>query len=180
MSKQFDSRRLDVVRFAEEEAKLEGQASLGKFERLLAETAGEAIHSSIVWTARGELRQPGRLQPQVWLHLTAQASLPVICQRCLDAVQVPLEANRWVRLAPDETIAATEDDESEEDVLVQSRSFDLMGLIEDELLMALPLAPRHDVCPTEPKRVAGQQEFDAALSQRENPFAVLGKLKGKP
>ena len=44
--------------------------------------------------------------------------------------------------------------------------------------MALPLAPRHEVCP-EPVTlaVADDRTSRALRSQRENPFAVLGKLK---
>ena len=47
----------------------------------------------------------------------------------------------------------------------------------DELLMELPLAPRHESCP-EPVRLSAQDEdFEAASARRENPFAQLGKLR---
>jgi uncharacterized protein len=58
-----------------------------------------------------------------------------------------------------------------------SRSFDLVELVEDELLMQLPLAPRHEVCPTPVKLAVSDEQFDRASAERENPFAVLGKLK---
>ena len=49
--------------------------------------------------------------------------------------------------------------------------------MEDELLMDLPVAPRHDVCPEPVKMSTADPDFEAATAQREHPFAVLGKLK---
>ena len=51
-------------------------------------------------------------------------------------------------------------------------ALDLPMLLEDELLLALPLVPRHDVCP-EPLPRAFRDEADAA----ERPFAALAALK---
>jgi uncharacterized metal-binding protein YceD (DUF177 family) len=69
------------------------------------------------------------------------------CQRCLTPVDVPLAVERSFRFVADEATAEALDDESEEDLLALSREFDLRELIEDELLMALPVVPRHDECP---------------------------------
>jgi uncharacterized protein len=43
--------------------------------------------------------------------------------------------------------------------------------------MALPVAPRHEVCPQTVKMSVGGAEYEAALAQRENPFAALVRLK---
>jgi uncharacterized protein len=43
--------------------------------------------------------------------------------------------------------------------------------------MELPVAPRHEVCPVTMPMSAGDEEFEAAEAERENPFAVLGRLK---
>ena len=67
------------------------------------------------------MRNPGHVQPEVWLHLQADAMLPLICQRCLEPVDVPLAVDRSFRFVADETTAAAEDDEAEEDVLAMSR-----------------------------------------------------------
>jgi uncharacterized protein len=77
----------------------------------------------------------------------------------------------------DEATAAAEDDTSEEDLLALSRSFDLLELVEDEMLMEMPVAPRHEVCPEPVKMSAVDADFDAGDAERENPFAVLGRLK---
>jgi len=48
-------------------------------------------------------------------------------------------------------------------------------LLEDELLLALPLVPRHDVCP-EPLARAFRDAADVAEAA-EHPFAALAALK---
>lgn len=177
MKKEFDPRRLDVRRFAEEDARFESSAPLSQWSRLAAEAQDRGGDGPVHWSARGELVDRDRLRPQPWLHLQADARLRLICQRCLHPVDVDLSVERSFRFAEDEAAAATEDEVSEEDVLAESRSFDLLELVEDELLMAVPVVPRHDICPETLPSAAGEQEFEAAQVQRENPFAVLGKLK---
>ncbi|MCE3271084.1 MAG: hypothetical protein K0S57_1481 [Ramlibacter sp.] len=177
MAKDYDPHRLDVRRFAEEAAELAGEDGLRRYHRLSAETQEAAADRPVTWQARGELLNPGHVHPQVWLHLDAAAHLPLVCQRCLAPVEVPLEVHRSFRFVPDEATAAAEDDAAEEDLLALSRSFDLVELVEDELLMELPVAPMHEVCPQPVKMSAEDEDFDAAGAERENPFAVLGRLK---
>ena len=63
-----------------------------------------------------------------------------------------------------------------DDVLVISRDFDAMALVEDELILSLPLVPLHEVCPeTLPMSVA-DPAFEAA-AERPNPFGVLAAMK---
>lgn len=176
MKKAFDPRRLDVRRFAEDGASLGGEEQVGAFARLAAETEGRGLDLPVRWSAQGEMRDVGR-RSSAWIHLEGEASLPLICQRCLAPVDIKVGVDRWFRFVSDEETAAAEDDESEEDVLVESRSFDLVELLEDELLMDLPVAPRHVICPVLPQFTSGEEEFQAAQAKRENPFQVLAKLK---
>jgi len=177
MNKEFAARRLDVKGFAEEGAALHGQEPLREHGRLLAETDGRGAGSQVTWSAKGELRNPQHVHPEIWLHLEAQAILPLTCQRCLGPVDVAVAVDRTFRFVPDEEMAAAQDEESEEDVLALSRSFDLLELVEDELLMEMPLAPRHEACPEPVTMAVADENFEAAGTQRENPFAMLGKLK---
>lgn len=177
MTKEFAARRLDVKGFAEEGGPLHGRQALGEYERLLAEAGGRGADLPVHWSAQGELRNPGHVNPEIWLHLQADAVLPLTCQRCLGPVEVPVAVDRSFRFVADEDVAAAQDEEAEEDVLALDRAFDLLGLVEDELLMELPLAPVHETCPEPLKMSVIDDEFEAAAGQRENPFAVLGKLK---
>lgn len=177
-------RRLDLRRFAEDGGTLAGNEPLGAYPRLAAEAQGDAASLAVRWLARGELRNPRHVEPEVWLHLQASTSLPLTCQRCLGPVQTELAVQRSFRFVSDEADAAAQDDQADEDVLALSRAFDLPELVEDELLMALPLVPRHDNCPAPVKMEAVDADFDAAQAGVESPFAALQRLKpgntGKP
>jgi uncharacterized protein len=177
MAKDFDPHRLDVQRFAEAGAEMAADDRLRDFRRLAAEAQDAGPERTVHWSARGELLNPRHVHPEVWVHLEVDARLPLVCQRCLRPVDVDLAVERSFRFVPDEATAAAEDDQSEEDLLALSRSFDLLELVEDELLMELPVAPRHEVCPEPVKMSASDPDFEAANAERENPFAVLGRLK---
>ena len=88
--------------------------------------------------------------------------------------------DRSFRFVPDEQTAAAEDDESEEDLLALSADFDLMELIEDELLMELPVAPRHAVCPVPVPMAVADPDFERQTEAVESPFALLRKLTTRP
>jgi uncharacterized protein len=177
MSKQFTARRLDVRRFAEEGAALSGREPVQKHERLMAETQGRGGASEVEWSATGEMRNPHHVHPEIWLHLRAGAVLPLTCQRCLGPVDVPLSVDRSFRFAADEDMAAAQDELADEDVLALSRSFDVVELVEDELLMEMPLAPMHEVCPEPVKLSAQDDDFEQASARRESAFGALTRLK---
>ena len=177
MPKEFIAQRLDVKAFAEEAGQLSGTESLGTFERLMAETEGRGADRPLTWSAHGELLNPRKVQPEVWLHLQADTVLSLTCQRCLAPVDVPVAVDRSFRFVADEATAESEDEEAEEDVLALSRIFDLPGLIEDELIMEMPLVPQHETCP-QPVQLSAQDADFEEEAERPNPFAALARLKG--
>jgi uncharacterized protein len=177
-SPDFDPLRLDVSAFAKAAGELEGRWPLAALSRL----AGTAVTASLPadggevrWRATGEARVLRAGESQVWLHLAAATSLPLTCQRCLNPVEVPLSVDRSFLFVHGEDAAAQLDADSEDDVLALTRALDLRELIEDELLLSMPLVPRHDVCP-EPLPVGDAGDGDP-LEERPNPFAALAALK---
>lgn len=177
MTKEHSPDRLDVKAFAQAGAKLAGHDSLLKYERLAREAQGLHPDLLVDWQATGELRAVAGQGPQIWLHLKVRALFPMQCQRCLTPVDVPLEVERSFRFVSDEATAEALDDESDEDLLAISREFHLRELIEDELLMALPLVPRHEECPTEVPLASSDDDFEAANAEKPNPFAALASLR---
>ena len=177
MNKEFDPKRLDVKAFAEDAGQLAGKDRLGNHSRLMAETGGRGADAPLAWSASGELRNAGHVHPEIWLHLQAHAVLSLTCQRCLAPVELPVQVDRPFRFVTDEAAAMAQDDQSEEDLLALSRSFDLIELIEDELLMDLPVAPRHEICPVAVTLGVADEDFESAAPVRENPFALLHGLK---
>jgi uncharacterized protein len=179
MKRALDPDRLDVAAFAEAAADLSARDPLSRYERLVSEaSAPPAVDATVTWQARGQQRaMPGGGANVPWLHLKAETALPMVCQRCLGPVEVPLQVDRWFRFAADEATAAIEDEDADEDVLALGHDFNLRALVEDELLMELPVAPRHEACPQPVRTSAVDDDFDAAQAARPNPFAVLGKLR---
>ena len=181
MTKEHSPDRLDVKAFAQAGGHLSGHDTLLKYQRLAEEGKGLHPDLRVDWMVDGEVRATHGMDGQIWLRLKASASLPMICQRCLHTVDAPLEVEREFRFVADEAAAEALDSDSEEDLLALSREFNLRELIEDELIMALPVVPRHDECPAEVKLASSDEEFEQANAQKPNPFAALAGLhKGKP
>jgi uncharacterized protein len=178
MSSEFVAGRLDVKAFARAGAVLSGQELLASYERLLQETGGQGADRPVQWQVRGEMRSDAGGFAQVWLHLSARVILPLTCQRCLETADIEVAVDRSFRFVGTEAQAAAEDEEAEEDVLALASDFNLHELIEDELLMALPLVPRHDSCPTEVRLATQDADFEAASAAKPHPFAALGGLMG--
>lgn len=169
---------LDVKAFAQAASHIAGHDLLSKYERLSQEAQGLGPNNPLNWSARGEIRVDESGAEQIWLHLTVETSLPLTCQRCLGPVDVAVAVEQSFRFVGSEAAAEEEDEESEEDVLALSQDFSLVDLIEDEVLMALPVVPRHEECPVAIKLEVVDPGFEAASAEKRNPFAVLAKLQG--
>ena len=174
-----DPLRLDVEAFAKEGGRLEGNWPLAGFERLAESAHADArpdASDDVVWSAQGELRPVRGGQPEIWLRVEARAQMNLECQRCLQPVAATLMAQRGFRFVADEATAAEIDADSEDDVLALTRALNLKDLLEDELILTLPLVPMHDSCP-QPLRAPLADE--PAVEERPNPFAALAALKRK-
>jgi uncharacterized protein len=169
--------RLDVKSFAQSARELSGHDVLSNYERLLVETHGMGADRHLNWSAQGELKTMEAGADQIWLHVQANVTLPLTCQRCLGPVDSVVSVNRSFRFVASEDDAEQQDDDCEEDVLALNPEFKLSELIEDEILMELPLVPRHDECPSEVVMAAEDANFEAASAEKRNPFAVLAQLQ---
>ena len=173
----FDPARLDVAAFAEQAGELAGQWPLKELERL----AGSAHEdcppgdTPVEWQLRGELRKMRGGPPQVWLHLAARTHVDLVCQRCLQPLPTDIAGARSFQFVPGENDAAELDAASEDDVLALTRALDARTLVEDELLLSLPLVPRHPACPMPSTLAAGEPLGD----EQPHPFAALAALKGR-
>ena len=176
MIKETVAPRLDVRLFAQSGGRLSGSERLDRFPRIVEAALPVAPDLMVRWSAQGETRPDQVGEPQFWLHLDADAQVPQTCQRCLDAMQVHLQVDRWFRFVPDEASATEQYETCEEEVLVLAQDFDLHELVEDELLLELPYIARHETCPVQPKMAMSDPGF-AAEPERPNPFAALASLK---
>lgn len=179
MTRQNQVQSLNLQALAASGEPLVDLMPLQKLERLAKESIRLQPDLMVNWQAAAELRVGSTGQPDTWLHLEANTTVPMTCQRCMGAVQTPLQIDQWYRFVASEEIAMAEDDASEEDLLVMTPQFDLLALLEDELLMALPLVPMHEVCPAAPVLSAGDLGGDVDEEARPYPFAALAQLKKK-
>ena len=111
--------------------------------------------------------------------LNASARVDLVCQRCLGPLEETLDVQRQFYWVMNEDTAMALDEAMEEDVLVSSSAFDGQALIEDELIMSLPLVPMHETCLVALPQQLGLSTEEESLSIRPNPFAVLSGLKVK-
>lgn len=171
----LDPRHLDVAFAAREGTSLHGEWPLAGFGRLM-EAGGEA-GPAVAWSAvAGQRGRPGA-SPQASLRLVAQATVTRECQRCLQPMALALAVDRRFLFAADEASAAALDAETDEaDVLVLTPRLDLHELVEDELLLALPIVPRHERCP-EPLPMAAEPPPPAPAEAPPHPFAALAAWK---
>jgi uncharacterized protein len=98
----------------------------------------------------------------------------LVCQRCLNPMRLTLDVDRPIRFVRGEDQAEALDAESDDDVLALEPALDLQTLVEDELILALPIVPHHDVCPTDSATPAAGAEPEPP---QEHPFAALAALK---
>jgi uncharacterized protein len=149
---------IDTRRFCQDNTHLLGVLSHLDLPRLYEEVLPNSIFEA-TWDVNG--RSPDGMTLEI------QTRLVFNCQRCLQPFDFELQVSNRLRFVKDEKTALDEDDASDEDILVHTKSFDLAQLIEDELLMALPLSPTHETCPE-----LGVLAF-TPQNDRLNPFAIL-------
>ncbi len=180
MARPFDPQRFEVATFAESALQESGEFPVAGMGRLLDDNTSPTSPDNdgvVTWTVRGESRERPGSEPLVWLHLKAMANVTRTCQRCLEPVLLPLTVDTRLRFVRGEDKAARLDAETEEDVLALEPTLDLHALIEDELVLALPVIPMHEQCRA-PVDASATPEDAQAL--RANPFAVLQNLKKTP
>lgn len=121
------------------EAAFAGTVALARLPRLAAQLAD----------AQGELeaslalgREPG-LPPRLGGQIRGR--LPLVCQRCLEVFDWPLEAEVNLRLVQSEAEEARWLKDYEP-YLIEDDCLSLHTIVEDEALLALPLAPRCERC----------------------------------
>ena len=170
-----DARALDVAALCKHATVLKGQWPLAAMQRL-ASSLCAASDGNATWQAHGSLLPVMGGAPERWLELQAQAAVPLQCQRCLQTLVEALDVRRRFRFVPTDEEAARLDEASEDDVLVLQPRLDLHELLEDELILALPIVPRHAECP-QPLPMLVQELEDEAPAP--NPFAALAALRGR-
>jgi len=162
---------IDAFAFCRSGEQQSGVLSPDELVRLRAECVSG--QGEVAWSLAGSTGVSG----YPTLYLSVHAKIQLMCQRCLTPFDFQIQSESTVILAKDEQVAdeieaSLDVDENgiEAEVIVGSKAFDIMALIEDEALLAIPLSPKHEVCPAK----VGVEKLDAfAIAKKESPFAAL-------
>jgi len=144
-------------------------AALTRLNDLLALKIERQQTAKIHYTLIGKAKKFS--QPS--LHLTIDAKLPTTCQRCLNEMNVLLKLDFDYLIS--DSAPASFDENDDLDWLESAREMHVWEVIEDELLIAFPIAPVHSS--------AHQQECIQLTKQsgeKPNPFAALKDFAKKP
>ena len=155
---------IDGLDFARTGSKMQGAWPVAEFSRL--RDALRTDEGTLQYVLLGVPQERG----YPVLRLKIGGTLQLVCQRCLGALEFPLHVDVPLQLAATQAEVDAEPLEAEgPEKIVASREMPVRDLVEDEVLLAIPLAPRHERC-------AGREK--AAASEGKSPFAALRGLVG--
>ena len=155
---------IDSLDFARNGRRISGQIPFSELPRL--QDLLDSRQGVLDYSVQGGMDHLGRPVLDVSLHGSCQLR----CQRCLGALDYAIDHE--IRLLPCDQAGLDELDDDEEDFdgILADENMDVIGLLEDEILLGLPISPMHEPgsCVT---AEGGRGEND------RHPFSVLEKLK---
>jgi uncharacterized protein len=166
-------RILDPRKFAQKGVLLEGYISVRDMPRLSGLLLNDTseINAALEFSINDQ-----RLRT---ISGSAEGIVQVTCQRCLESVDYSLSAALNLGIVWDEE-KANNLPKSIEALILPEGVADIYGIIEDELLLSLPMATYHDHdCIS--KTSFGEEVVEDDDTEKElNPFQILEQLKGSP
>jgi uncharacterized protein len=152
---------IDNVDFAKKEQSLSGTVDAAKWKR--ASEMFEAISGNIHYSITGLVDQKNK----PILKLVIYGKITTLCQNCLEKMDIDVDYHNsipvyYTESDMDNALFGNESEYS--DGVLADAHFDIENFIEDELIMLLPIAPKHDACNT----ITYQDKPDS-------PFSVLIK-----
>lgn len=159
---------IEPLMLAESAAQLEGRLRLSACARLVADHGPQAGEARVV-LAFGVDEDGVR-----FVFGRVQADLALTCNRCLEAFVAPVEAQVSLGIVCDLS-GAERLPERYEPLIAGTEPLSLVDLVEDELLLAVPLAPAH------PPGTCRAHGAGATVSgpARQRPFAALAGYKSR-
>lgn len=165
----MDHRHFDSVKLVKDSMSLVGNlpvADCGRLADSLFDTSG-LLDYQVQGTA------DGRGRPMLRLHVRGVVQLR--CQRCLERYAQALQIDVPLRLVAAQVLDQEYSDDPEEpDCIAHSSAMDLLALIEDEVLLALPAYPRHEA-----EQCQARIASPAGAGAKVMAFSALQALKQK-
>ncbi len=167
-----DDALVDLRELARRDARMQGRRALAAMPRLAAALAEAPGERQAQWSLHGfvQVLPGGGSQPMA--ELEVRAVLALQCQRCLRTVEVPVDEHALFRLVDVEPELSMDELEAQDEALCATAPVDLHALVEDQLILALPLVPMHASCAPP---AAPDASVDTSVDT--SPFAVLQRLR---
>jgi uncharacterized protein len=137
---------------------------------------GDGFH----WHVKTHFADSPGSEPQQILELAVKGRIHLVCQSCLQDCSLDLtQESRFVMVATEDEAEAFPMEDDQQEPLVASQHFDLLSLIEDEILLSMPLIPKHSEGTCKPHASSfGEGEGAAyAAEKSKNPFNILKNMK---
>ena len=175
---------VDSLKLARERQRVAGVVAVADLPRLTQSLHGGGGNLDYAINGEADARERPLLRVRVSCVVQLQ------CQRCLEGMAHEVQVDNAVRLVAAEALDAEYEaigaDPDEPDCIVASKTLDVAALVEDEVLLALPPYPRHDVsvCKgrVDPAAVTGANVMNvqaAGALNALNAFSALQALKPK-
>jgi uncharacterized protein len=156
-----------------------GFLTIDQLPRLVQEASVVLKGDGFEWDVQSHFEDSPGSEPLQTLDLGLKGLIHLICQRCMQDCAVDLaEKRRFVLLATEDLADDYPIEDEEREALVASQHFNLLETIEDEILLSLPLIPKHPEGFCEPHAFSfGDEGEEDTLERPENPFNVLKNMK---
>ena len=156
-----------------------GFLSMSDIPRVAQEASTVNLADGFNWLAETYFEDSPGSEPHQILELALKGRLHLVCQRCLQDCAVELdEKRRFILVLTDSEADEYPLEDEEQEPLVVNQHFNLLETMEDEVLLSLPLIPKHPDGFCEPHKSTFGDEADEELSnERENPFNILKNMK---
>lgn len=161
------SQPLNLLRLAKAGDRLEGVLNLDLMQRatsLLKRPGGD-----VSYCLSFETDAEGR----IIISIEIAAELEMSCQRCLQPMRVAVVRETDLAAVKDKAALEGLAAKYEPLLLAEQGQVSLIDLLEDELILAIPLAPLH-----EPEDCSASEDLERIRAEgKPSPFAELAKLK---
>ena len=156
-----------------------GFLTIDQLPRLAKEASVVLKGDGFEWDVQSHFEDSPGSEPLQTLDLGLKGRIHLICQRCLQDCAVDLaEKRRFVLLATEDLADDYPIEDEEREALAASQHFNLLETIEDEILLSLPLIPKHPEGFCEPHASSFGDEGEEDVPERpENPFNILKSMK---
>ena len=192
-------RTIDPTRLAVKNKQLAGQITLDRLARIKSILA---VNAAVIDSDEKSVAEESNIDVIVDFKLDFSvdrlgirnirgritAPLNLVCQRCLKRMSFNLDARVMLGLVLSQG-QAEQLPAKYEPLLIETDEVSFLDIIEDEMILAIPVTPMHDTASCDSDAIydhyhandVAEESGSEAGSQvkRENPFAVLAKLKSK-